>query len=55
MNCFLLKLEKLRTISYFDKGDYTNALKNFNIAYELDKDTYLLTDQIKKATERLEL
>ncbi|MFD2562331.1 hypothetical protein [Aquimarina rubra] len=35
-------------IYYFDIVKYHKALENFNLAFELDKDTYLLTEHVEK-------
>ncbi|MBQ0736183.1 tetratricopeptide repeat protein [Aquimarina celericrescens] len=40
-------------IYYFDTQDYHKALENFNIAFKLDKDTYLLTEHIEKVKQKL--
>ncbi|WP_459209215.1 tetratricopeptide repeat protein [Aquimarina rhabdastrellae] len=42
-------------IYYFDIGEYNKALENFNIAFKLDKDTYLLLDHIKKTKQKLNI
>ena len=40
-------------IYYFDIGEYQKALENFNIAFELDKDIYLLSKHIEKTKKKL--
>ncbi len=42
-------------IYYFDTKNYNKALENFNIALKLDKDTYLLTEHIEKARQKLSI
>ncbi|WP_025740520.1 tetratricopeptide repeat protein [Aquimarina pacifica] len=42
-------------IYYFDIGEYHKALENFNIAFEMDKDTYLLSEHIEKTKLKLNI
>ncbi|WP_124981267.1 tetratricopeptide repeat protein [Nonlabens xiamenensis] len=40
-------------IYHYDKGDFAKALEHFEKAYELDKDTHLITEYIDKTKEKL--
>ncbi|WP_409557696.1 tetratricopeptide repeat protein [Allomuricauda sp. SCSIO 64092] len=40
-------------VYYFDIGDYARALEKFNLALELDENTYEIKERIAEAKEQL--